>query len=420
MKDFSVDDFAALVGIDWADKKHDICELPAGTKNYQWSVISSKPDQLHAWAMALEKRYPDQPIAVACELKKGPLIYALSQYHNLVLFPINPATVAKYRKAFFLSGAKDDPGDAFLQTEILEKHMDRLKPIEPESAEVRALAQLLEYRRKLVQNRVDLTNAISATLKNYYPQVLDWFNEKDTHIFCDFVIQWPSLAQVKRARKKTLIEFFNSHNARYQEVNQRRIDTIKTAVSLTDDAGIIEPNLMLIEILMPQLKRLLDGIKRLDDEIKRRYKLLDDQYLFDSLPGAGPQYAPRLLVAFGSNRDRYQVAAELQQYSGVAPVIEKSGQKSWTHWRYSCPTFLRQTFVEWAGQTVRYSFWARAYYEQQKARGKPHNTIIRSLAFKWIRIIFRCWKDHKPYDESKYLQALKKRNSPLLKFAVNS
>jgi transposase len=420
MKDFSVDDFAALVGIDWADKKHDICELPAGTKDYQWSVISSKPDQLHAWATALERRYPGQIIAVACELKKGPLIYALSQYRNLVLFPINPATVAKYRKAFFLSGAKDDPGDAFLQNEILEKHMDRLKPIEAESAEVRALAQLLEYRRKLVQDRVDLTNGISATLKNYYPQALDWFNEKDTHIFCDFIIQWPSLAQAKRARKKTLVEFFNAHNARYGEVNQRRIAAIKSAVALTDDGGIIEPNLLLIEILMPQLKLLLDGIKRLDLEIHQRYQVLDDRYLFDSLPGAGAQFAPRLLVAFGSNRSRYHTASELQKYSGVAPVIERSGQKSWTHWRYSCPTFLRQTFVEWAGLTVRYSFWARAYYQQQAEKGKPHNTIIRSLAFKWIRIIFRCWKENKPYDESRYLEALRKRGSPLLQYAVKS
>lgn len=420
MKDFSVDDFAAIVGIDWADQKHDICELPAGTQDYQWSVISSKPDQLHAWAMALEKRYPDQLVAVACELKKGPLIYALSQYRNLVLFPVNPSSLAKYRKAFFLSGAKDDPGDAFLQTEMLEKHMDRLKPIEPESAEVRALAQLTEYRRKLVQDKVDLTNGITATLKNYYPQVLDWFNEKDTHIFCDFLIKWPSLPHVKRARKKTLIEFFNAHNARYTDVNRRRIEAIKAAVPLTNDVAIIEPNRMLLEILLPQLKHLLDGIKRLDVEISQRYRLLDDRDLFDSLPGAGPQFAPRLLVAFGTNRNRYQVASELQKYSGVAPVIEASGQKSWTHWRYNCPTFLRQTFVEWAGLTVRYSFWARAYYEQQAAKGKPHNTIIRALAFKWIRILFRCWKDHKPYVESKYLEALRQRNSPLLKFAIKT
>ena len=370
--------------------------------------------------MALENRYPGQPIAVACELKKGPLIYALSQYRNLVLFPINPSTLARYRKAFFLSGAKDDPGDAFLQTEILEKHMDRLKPIVPESVDVRALAQLLEYRRKLVQDKVDLTNCIGATLKNYYPQVLDWFNEKDTHIFCDFIIKWPTLAHAKTARKKTLIAFFNTHNARYIQVNHERIDAIKAAVALTHDDAIIEPNRMLIETLIPQLKLLLDGIKRMDVEINRRYKPMDDRNLFDSLPGAGPQYAPRLLVAFGSNRARYHAATELQKYSGVAPVIEKSGQKSWTHWRYSCPTFLRQTFVEWAGQTVRYSFWARAYYQQQQAKGKPHNTIIRSLAFKWIRIVFKCWKDKKPYDESKYLEALRKRGSPLLQFAIKT
>lgn len=130
--------------------------------------------------------------------------------------------------------------------------------------------------------------------------------------------------------------------------------------------------------------------------------------------------APRLLTAFGTNRDRYLDAAELQRYSGVAPVIERSGQKSWTHWRYCCPKFLRQTFVEWAGLSIRFSFWAKAYYDQQIARGKAHNTAVRSLAFKWIRIVFKCWKDRTPYDESKYLAALKERGSPLLEFAAKA
>jgi hypothetical protein len=76
--------------------------------------------------------------------------------------------------------------------------------------------------------------------------------------------------------------------------------------------------------------------------------------------------------------------------------------------------------VEWAGLSVRYSFWAKAYYRQQEAKGKPHNTIIRSLAFKWIRILFRCWKTYTLYDESTYLTALKSKGSPLLKFAVES
>ena len=419
MKEFVIGDFAALVGIDWADKKHDICEMPVNTHTYHYSVISSKPESLHDWAMSLKKRYPKQTIAVACELTKGPLIYALSKYKHLTLFSINPSTVAKYRKAFTHSGAKNDPSDARVQTEILERHMDKLNAIQPESAEVRALAQLLEYRRKVVQDRVDCSNKITAYLKNYYPQVLDWFKEKDTIIFCDFLTRWPSLDTVKKVRKQTLTNFFQEHNSRYTTVNDKRFTEIKAAQALTDDLGVIEPNKIMIEVLIPQLKLLIESVYRLDKEIKQRYKNQKERIIFDSLPGAGPQLAPRIFVAFGSDRTRYQSANEIQKYAGIAPVIEQSGQKKWTHWRYSCPKFLRQTFVEWAGQSIRYSFWARAYYEQQLNKGKPHNTIIRSLAFKWIRIVYKCWQTNTPYDESKYLKALQRQGSPLLNFAVN-
>ena len=121
----------------------------------------------------------------------------------------------------------------------------------------------------------------------------------------------------------------------------------------------------------------------------------------------------------GGGRERYRHASEMQTYSGVAPVLERSGKKCWVHWRYAAPTFLRQTFVEWAGESVRYSFWANAYYQQQKQKEKPHQTIIRSLAFKWIRIMFRCWQQRCCYDETKYLNALKAKRSPLLQFAVS-
>lgn len=418
MKVYTPNDFAALIGIDWADQKHDICEQPAGDQPRMLSVISSQPEALHAWAGELRQRYPQQQVAVGCELHKGPLVFALSQYDHIVLFPINPASVAQYRKAFSHSGAKNDPGDARIQTDILADHMQKLRPIPPESPAVRILAQLTQSRRKIVQERVRLTNRLTATLKNYYPQVLDWFQEKDTHTFADFLLKWPTLDAAKRARKQTLMQFFQSHNARYGQVNAQRIQAIKQATPLTGDPGVIVPNQLLVEVLAGQLKGLIDAIERVNGEIKQRYRKLKDRKLFDSLPGAGPVMAPRLLAAFGSDRDRYQCASEIQKYVGIAPVIECSGKKSWTHWRYNCPKFLRQTFIEWAGESIRYSFWANAYYEQQKAKGKPHQTIIRSLAFKWIRIVFACWKTNTPYDESKYLASLKKRNSPLLKFAV--
>ena len=420
MKAFHPERFAALIGIDWADQKHDICELLPDSDQPCYQVISATPKATHAWANELKRRHPNQLIAVACELKKGPLIYVLEQHEHIVIFPINPSTVAKFRKASTHSGAKDDPSDALLQAQILQRHMDKLKPIEPEDSDIRALSRLVEGRRKLVQDRVDLSNKITTMLKSYYPQVLDWFKEKDTHIFCDFITRWPSLEQAKRARKSTLLQFFNEHNSRYTDVNQRRIEAIRTACPLTQDPGIIEPNKILVEILVQQLKLLIEAIERLDKEIKQRYRSQKDRFIFDSFPGAGPQLAPRILVAFGINRERYQHASELQKYAGVAPVIERSGQKSWTHWRYSCPKFLRQTFVEWAGQSIRYSFWAKAYYQQQMEKGKPHNTAVRALAFKWIRIAFQCWKSRTAYDESKYLEALKLRGSPLLEYALKN
>jgi len=346
MKEPIVSDFAVLIGIDWADKKHDVCELNNGTSKYKHSVISCKSAALNEWALSLKQRFPDQQIAVACELKKGPLINALSRHSHITIFPVNPATVSKYRKAFSNSGAKNDPMDASIITEILSLHMHKLTAIKPESADIRALTQLVEYRRKLVQDRVDLSNRITATLKNYYPQVLDWFKEKDTVIFCDFISKWSSLPAVKAARKSSLQRFFNLHNSRYPATNEKRLKEIKSAMALTDDSGVIEPNTIMIEILVPQLKLLIESIMRMDSVIKKIYKQQDDRVIFDSLPGAGPQLAPRLLAAFGINRDKYNSAAELQKYAGVAPVIEQSGQKSWTHWRYSCTKFLRQTFVE--------------------------------------------------------------------------
>jgi hypothetical protein len=91
----------------------------------------------------------------------------------------------------------------------------------------------------------------------------------------------------------------------------------------------------------------------------------------------------------------------------------KSGRQIWTHWRWNAPKFLRQSFVEWAGQTVPKCAWAKAYYQQQKRSGKRHQTILRSLAFKWPRILWRCWQDRLPYDEARYLQSLIQRKSPL-------
>ena len=406
--------FAAFVGLDWADAKHAICLQAAGTVQRECLSLAHSPEAVHTWVQTLRMRFNGQPVAVGLELNKGPIVSALRHYDCLVLFPVNPLTVAKYREAFTPSRAKDDPTDAELLVDILLKHRDKLAPLNPQSPAMRALAQLVEHRRRLVGDKVRLTNRLTSALKNYFPQVLHWFSEKDTAIFCDFLSRWPTLKAAQLARRTTLEAFFRTHHVRSTDLIATRIEAIKSARALTTDDGVITPNVLLVHVLVAQLRVTLQGIADFDRVIVQRAQDHPDFPLFDALPGAGAVFAPRLLVAFGEQRERFTSAEKLQKYAGIAPVTERSGKKAWVHWRLQCPKFLRQTFVEWAAESTRHSFWAQIYYQQQRDKGKAHQAAVRALAFKWIRILYRCWQERTPYDEAIYLQALKRRNAPLL------
>ena len=407
-------DFVAYVDIDWADKKHDACIQEAKCDQREVVVIPHKVDLIDEWAKSLRKRF-GSPIAVAVELTKGPIVSALQKYDFFVIYPINPATLAKYRETFKPSRAKDDPTDAELAVDLILRHSEHFKALKPQSVEMRTLTSLVEKRRTLVNDRVRITNRLRYALKQYYPQVLEWFEHIDTVLFCEFIERWPTLKQAKRARKNTLRTFFSAHNMRFAHVVERRVRAIKEALPLTSDEAVIIPHRLQALIFVEQLRVTLKAIKCYDEEIEKLADNHVDYGLFSPLPSAGPSLAPRLLVAFGEDRGRYQNAADLQKYAAVAPVTERSGNKHWIHWRWKCSTFLRQTFIEWAGQTINKSYWAGAYYRQQRAKGSNHQAAVRSLAFKWIRILYRCWQTRVPYDESKYLKSLERRGSPLVK-----
>src|SRR5215470_12037117 len=364
-----------------------VCLQAAGTAPREFLSLEHSPEAINTWVQTLRTRFHGQPVAVCLELNKGPIVSALRNYDCLVLFPVNPLTVAKYREAFTPSRAKDDPTDAELQVEILLKHRDKLTPLNPQSPTMRALAQRAEQRRRLVGDKVRLTNRLTSALKNYFPQVLHWFTEKDTAIFCDFLSRWPTLKAAQLARRTTLEAFFRTHHVRSTDLIATRIEAIKSARALATDDGVIAPHVLLVHALVAQLRVTLQAIADFDQAIAQRAQDHPDFPLFDALPGAGAVFAPRLLVAFGEQRERFTSAADLQKYAGIAPVTERSGKKAWVHWRLQCPTFLRQTFVEWAAESTRHSFWAQVYYQQHRDKGKAHQAAVRALAFKWIRLL---------------------------------
>ena len=276
--------FAALIGIDWADRKHDVCLCAAGSTKRERSVIPHTPAALRDWANKLRARFGGAPVAVCIELSQGPIVSALLDHDFFVLFPVQPKTLARYRATFTTSGAKDDPTDAEFALELLLRHPDKLTRLEPESVPMRSLRRLVEARRTLVQDRVRITNRITAALKAYFPQVLDWFRDKEAAVFADFVERWPTLELVQRARSETLATFFRSHNVRYQTAIHRRIAAIRQELPLTTDPAAIQPNRLLVNVLLPQLRAACAAIDRLDDEIGKLAPELPDYALFLAAP----------------------------------------------------------------------------------------------------------------------------------------
>lgn len=407
-------EYAALIGMDWATEKHDVWVWDTATGENRHQVVDHTPEALAEWLGELQAQYPGRCVAVCLEQSRGALIYALMGHAFLVLYPINPATLARYREAFSPSRAKDDPSDAKLLAEVLRLHRDKLSVWKPDDAQTRTLTILNEERRKAVDLGTKLALRLQATLKLYFPQALEWIgSDLNSPLACDWLSKWPTLEAVQKAKPQTVRAFYYAHNCRRPDQIEARLKAIATAKPLTQDVAVITAYRLTVQMLVKQLRPLQASIAEYDRQIAQLFRDHPDAFIFKGVPGAGPILGPRLLSAFGTDRDRHPAAKDMQTYAGIAPVIERSGKRCWTHWRWNCPKFLRQTFHEFAKTSIPYSAWAKAYYELQRRRGKGHNAAVRSLAFKWIRVLHRCWKDRQPYDEALYLQTLKQRGSPL-------
>ncbi len=401
-------ELAALIGLDWADEEHAVCLRVLSTNEIREYTVKQHPQKLHDWLSNLRQEFGGQKIGIAIEKSRGGLIYALMEYDFLVLYPINPKALAKYRESCCVSGAKNDPSDAALLMDLIYRHRDRQRPWLPDTVETRTIQLLAEYRRTLVDEQTALTNRIKALLKGYFPQALDWAGELNTVQACDFLSKWPSLELVQKAKPAQLRKFYLDHGCRRAEIIEGRLGDIRKALPLTKDAAVIHCSTMMVQLTVEALRPLLSAIKRLAQELNAVFQKHPDSELFQSFPGAGEIMAPRLLAAVGTDRNRFEAADEIQQFSGIAPVTKKSGKSHYVHRRYACPRFIRQSFHEWARLTIHFCDWARSYYEYQRAKGKRHHSAIRALAFKWIRIVFRCWKDRVPYDDDTYMASLRR------------
>jgi transposase len=405
-----------IIGLDRADKKADLCLIETATGQRRTAIIDPAPEALCAWLAELRQQYPTARVGLCLEQPAGHLIPFLEAYAWITLHPINPITLQKYREAFVTSRAKDDTKDADFLADLLLTHADKLPVWAPQDRPTRAVQQLVAHRRAVVDERTALSNRLIALLKQYFPQALTLCGaDLWRPLATAFLLKWPSLGAAQKAQPATVKAFYYLHGSRSTSLIQERQALLAKAVPVTDETAVLASFGLRVQLLARQLQQVGQTLAAFDQQIATAYAAHPDRAIFASLPGAGPVLGPRLLASLGADRERFATsAAQLQCYTGIAPVTKRSGGSQRIHRRYCCPKFHRQSFHEYAKESVLWSRWAGAFYLQQREKGCPHHTAVRALAFKWQRVIWRCWQDRQPYEETKYEAALRQAKSPVV------
>jgi transposase len=404
-----------LVGIDWADRLHAL-HVVYPDRQPANLTLEQEPETIDGWLAQLAQSHPQARVIIALEQSEGALVAALLKFPQVTIYPVNPTQLANYRKAMSHSGAKNDPADALLLCQFLQHYRGQLRALTPDDPATREMAWLVEDRRIAVDQRTAVTLELMATLKQYFPLVLKLVDAQLYATFIqDLLRKWPTLDKLQQVKTATLRSFFYGHNIR-GDVVEKRIELIRTATPLTSDPALLAAGTRRSQKCAALLKAFNASIEAYDERLQELLAAHADYPLVAALPGAGLQMRTRLIAAFGQNRDRFPSAEEMQCLSGIAPVTRQSGRTKTVHHRWACPKFLKQTFHEYAGLSIRACDWANAYYHLQLERGKTKQMAKRALAYKWTRILFRCWKDRVPYNDATYLASLQRTGSPLLKF----
>jgi transposase len=412
--------FVACVGWDWADDEHVLSVRESGSVKVEARRLGGAPEDLHGWAAEMLRRFGGENIAIAIDGGRGAVISAFINYPHLTLYPINPKSAASLRNAFYPSGRKDDPVDSEVLLEIVEKHRDRIRPLNPADPATRELGILSEHRRKLDDSRKREVNRLRAALKSYYPQAIAILDDLSTPMACAFLSKWPSLAHLQRAKDATIAAFFREHRCRSNKRIEERIALIRSAVPLTTDVALVHSGSIRVTSLASLISEYLRQMASVEREIATLYAEHPLHDLVDSFPGLGAVLGPRVIAILGTDGSRFESAESLQQFSGVAPITRQTGGKHGpksVQRRHRRPRFIHQTLIEWAGCSILFSPWAKAYYELKREQHPTasHWSILRRLAYKWVRVLFRCWIENIPYDEAKYQEELILHGSPIAK-----
>jgi transposase len=397
--------------VDWGNERHAVCVLDEHGKEVDAFETPHTAEGLAEMAARLHRCGPIGGVAV--ETTRSLMVQKLLEAGWMV-YPINPKLSHAWREGWKVTAPKSDRTDAWVLAEGLRQHRARLRPLQPDDPRTRELRMLCGDECRLIAHRTALVNQLQATLREYYPQALDWFEDWAKPTSWDFVLAFSTAEALARAGRKKLYGFLKSHCIGLHPIWQERVEGRSKGPAWPSDPATVEAKGFLAVALAKELRTLQASLDLYRERIEKLYGDQPDSSLFNSLPAAGPKIGPRLLTHFGADRARFDSAEALEQLSGAVPVTDQSGRSKRVHMRRQCQKEFRTTLHLWSFLTLERSVWARAFYDRCRRAGQSHALALRNLARKWLRILYRMWQERRPYDEGRYLAALIRRRSPLV------
>ena len=390
-----------FAGLDWASQTHAVCIIDAQ------GAVHDRFDIDHTAAGLIELRRHLLAAAsppVAIERPSGLVVDTLMEA-GFTVFPIHPNAVKATRPRYRSHGAKSDASDAYLLADLLRTDGHRFKPLATQGDEIRALRALVRGRDDLVATRVQLANQLRSLLDSFWPGAAAIFAAVDSPIALAFVKRYPTPESAARLGPKRMAAFCAQHAYCGRRTAEELLARLHQAPIA--DAGELESDAKgeLVKSLARTLTRLVEQIRLLTNRIEHHVASLDDGQIVMSFPRAGRICAAQILAELGSVRERFYSDAQLAAEAGVAPVTYQSGKSKSVTFRWACNHRLRAALTCLADNSRHASAWANRLYTAARARGCDHPHAIRILARACVRILWRAWTDHKPYDPAQHRSA---------------
>ncbi|MGH9266686.1 MAG: IS110 family transposase [Acidimicrobiales bacterium] len=386
-----------LVGVDWAAEEHAVCVLDDSGRKVSSFAVAHSRDGFDKLVKRLDAFGAPGEVPVAIERPDGRLVdFLLAAGHPVV--PVSPNAIKAWRESEVVSGAKSDPGDAEVIAEYLRLRQHKLVVLAPFSDETRALRAASRARDDLVDQRVAVHNQLEACLDAFWPGAKAIFADVTSEIALAFLERYPTPASARSLGEKRLGAFCTKHGYSGRRSAAELLARLRAAPEGIGEGPESEARRDAVLGYVRVTRALNTAIKNLSRSVVAHLGEHPDAEIFTSLPRSGQVNAAQMLAEWGDCREAYDSSEAVAALAGLTPVTKRSGKHEAVHFRWACNTRFRVAVTTFADNSRHESLWAAEVYRQAVLRGCDHPHAVRILARAWVRVVYRCWVDRRPYD----------------------